>query len=75
MFKSKKSKNDSSVRLHLSLHLHELKGGALSHFVTPNFVQAVLWMDHEENLRSEVISLHFDLHEFRKYGKIPLISL
>ena len=29
----------------------------------------VIYMDHEENLRSD---LHVDLHEFRKYGKIPL---
>ena len=35
----------------------------------------VVYMDHEENLRSGVIDLHFDLHEFRKYGKIPLFSL
>ena len=27
-----------------------------------------------ENLRSEVIDLHFHLHEFRKYGKIPHFS-
>ena len=73
----------------------EKGGGALWHFVTPNFVQApfgpkkwdrrlkfsmqplilVVYMDHEENLRSEVIDLHLDLHEFRKYGKIQLLSL
>ena len=35
----------------------------------------IVVMDPEENLRSEVIDLHFDLHELRKYGKIPLFSL
>ena len=32
----------------------------------------VVNMDHKENLRLEVIDLHFGLHENRKYGKIPL---
>ena len=26
----------------------------------------VIYLDHEENLRSEVIELHFDLHELKK---------
>ena len=32
---------------------------------------AVIHMDHEENLRPEVIGLNFDLHEIRKYLNIP----
>ena len=35
----------------------------------------VIYMDYEENWRSKVIDYHFDLHELRKYGKIPLFSL
>ena len=35
----------------------------------------VIYKDHEENLRSEVIDLNFDIHEFRNYGKIPLFSI
>ena len=38
-------------------------------------LNVVIYKDHEENLRSEVIDLHFDLHELSKYGKIPLFSL
>ena len=34
-----------------------------------------IYVDHEDNLRTVVIELHFDLHEFRKYGKILLFSL
>ena len=61
-------------------------GGAISHFVTPNFVQAAFGSNNLDrrlecfmqpligvvyiHLRSEVIDLHFDLHELRKYGKI-----
>ena len=35
----------------------------------------IIYKDHEENFRSEVIDLHFDLHELRKYGKISPFSL
>ena len=35
----------------------------------------VVYTHHEENFRLEVIDLYFDLHDFRKYGKIPLFSL
>ena len=35
----------------------------------------VIYIDHEENLISEVIDLHYDLHTLGKYGKIQLFSL
>ena len=56
-------------------------GGGIRNLVTQNLYRlrlvliGVIYMDQEENSRSEVIDLHFDLHELRKYGKIPLFSL
>ena len=35
----------------------------------------VIYIDHEENLISEVIDLHYDLQKLGKYGKIQLFSL
>ena len=33
----------------------------------------VIYIDHEENLRSKVIDHHLYFHALRKYWKIPLI--
>ena len=35
----------------------------------------IIYEDQEENMRSEIINLHFDLRELRKYAKLPLFSL
>ena len=35
----------------------------------------VVYMDHEENLRSKVINLNFDIHEFRIFKFLSFQSL